>query len=713
MLDPEYLDRAGDMVAGVYGEIEADMLAYLCRLLLDQNIEELGQRGITAVNLLAQSAAPQLMAFIEGHRPDVNEAVRRTVEDAISRSDAADAAAVASATSGSTVAASQTLPRQVELTVRGIAAILERDNVDMAQGALDLWNRCVAEAVTKVNTGAETADTAVHQAVRRMMREGVSTITYRDAETGRQTVTNRIDVAVRRHVRTQLAQDGMRRTLDVCANAGIRLVEVSSHGGARPSHARWQGRVYSLNGETDVDGVRYKDFYSETGYGKVDGLGGANCRHSFGPWVPGAPRMYSPDPEHPSGLPSDEVYRLTQEQRRRERDIRQTKRELAGAQLIADKDASLANIAEVERMKEKLRRQQAGLREHIDKANKLGKAEVLQRAPNREWAGDMPRIRKTDASRRTMKEFMGGDGVKRALKARGVSKAAAQRALSAELKSRNIDPKNWQNLSRANQQSIFKKVLASLKGAKGQVSAPSRTSGAKAIEKSLTGKGLDASHVSGIAKIASGCADKDARRAFETALADLSFDDLNASGGQAFYSPRTRGITLNMTDAAAGFAYRPDKAPYQTFFHECGHYIDHRNGQASVYASQIADLGATAKKEVRKRLNAMKKQKGYGSIDEAKRDLTREVIAIYRTSPDEIGGLSDIIHGATSGTCCDYGLPAHAKSYWKGRWGAHALATETFAHFFECTMANPKALETLKGYLPETYNAFTQMLKGF
>lgn len=461
MLDPEYLDRAGDMVAGVYGEIEADMLAYLCRLLLDQNIEELGQRGITAVNLLAQSAAPQLMAFIEGHRPDVNEAVRRTVEDAISRSDAADAAAVASAASGSTVAASQTLPRQVELTARGIAAILERDNVDMAQGALDLWNRCVAEAVTKVNTGTETADTAVHQAVRRMMREGVSTITYRDAETGRQTVTNRIDVAVRRHVRTQLAQDGMRRTLDVCANAGIRLVEVSSHGGARPSHARWQGRVYSLNGETEVDGVRYKDFYSETGYGKVDGLGGANCRHSFGPWLPGTPRKYEPEPQHPSGLDNDEIYKLTQGQRRRERDIRQTKRELAGAQLIADKDASLANIAEVERLKSKLRGLQEGMRRYIDEANGKGRAPVLQRSPRREWAGDMPKIRKTDASRRTMKEFMDSDGVARTIKARGISKTAAQRAVSEEMKRRGVPSASFQYLSRSTQQDVFKSAMQS------------------------------------------------------------------------------------------------------------------------------------------------------------------------------------------------------------------------------------------------------------
>lgn len=463
MLDPDYLDRAGDMVAAVYGEIEADMLAHLCRLLLDKGAEGLGQRGSTALNLLAQSAAPQLMAFIERHREDANRAVLRTVEDALGRSDRTDLWRMPK---DARDAAGRTLPRQVELTARGIAEILARDNVDMAQGALSLWNRCVAEAAAKVNTGAETAERAIHQSVRRMMREGISTITYRDAETGRQTVVNRIDVAVRRHVRTQIAQDGMRRTLDVCGGVGIRLVEVSSHGGARPSHAKWQGRVYSLDGDVEIDGVCYRDFYRETGYGKVDGLGGANCRHSFGPWIPGTPRMYSPNPDHPSGLPSDEVYRLTQGQRRRERDIRQTKRELAGAQLIADKDASMANIAEVEKLKAKLRGQQDGLRRHIEEANRKGKAAVLQRSPNREWAGDMPRVRKTDASRRTMREFMDGDGVKRALKAKGVSKTAAQKALAEELKAQGLDARSWQHLSKANQRGIFKRALSKLKGTK-------------------------------------------------------------------------------------------------------------------------------------------------------------------------------------------------------------------------------------------------------
>lgn len=390
MLDPEYLDRAGDLVAAVYGEIESDMLAHLCRVLLDEGVEAVGQRGLTALNLLAQGQGAALLGFIEAHRSEVNEAVARTVEDAVERGDRDDARRLG--VDAPLVASLPGRPRQVAMTAQGIAAILERDNVEMAAGALGLWNRCVAEAVTKVNTGAETAERAVHGAVRRMMREGISTVTYRNAETGRQTVTNRIDVAVRRHVRTQLSQDGMRRTLDVCRAAGARLVEVSSHSGARPSHAKWQGRVYSLDGDVTVDGKRYRDFYRETGYGRVDGLGGANCRHSFGPWLPGTPRMYSQNPDHPSGLPSDEVYRLVQGQRRRERGIRQTKRELAGAKLCYERSGEIGDLTEVLRLQDELRRRQADLREFISGANAKGSAPVLQRAPSREWAGDMPRI---------------------------------------------------------------------------------------------------------------------------------------------------------------------------------------------------------------------------------------------------------------------------------------------------------------------------------
>lgn len=479
MLDPDYLNDAGDMVGSVYSEIESEMLEYLCEQLLNQDLEELSQRGMTAINLLAQTHSTELMAIINNHARDVNTAVAKMVVDAIGRSDDADLSAAQVSMATESVMATQ--PRQVQLTIQGIAAILERDNVDMVQGALRSWNQNVSAAVTQVNTGNMTVEQVLRDTVRRMMDEGISTITYRNAETGKQTVTNNIDVAVRRHVRTQLAQDSMRRTIQVCKDADIKLVEVSSHGGARPSHARWQGRVFSLVGEIEIDGVTYKDFYTETGYGAVEGLGGANCRHSFGPWIPGMARSYEPDPEHPSGLSNNEVYEMTQEQRRRERSIRKTKRELKGAQLIADKDPSLQNIAEVERLKMKLGNQQKSMREYIDACNTKGKAFVLQRSPNREWAGDMPKIQKHAVANRTMKDFMDSDGVKRKLKSSGVSKSAARKALSQEIKVRGIDSKNFAMLSKTNQQLIFKDALTRRKPS----DLETRRKGMKPVNESL------------------------------------------------------------------------------------------------------------------------------------------------------------------------------------------------------------------------------------
>lgn len=454
MLDPEYIDQAGDLVGAVYGEIETDMLTYLSRLLLS-NADTVGQRGLTAINLLAQTHAAELLAIIEKHKGAVSVAVAAATSAAIGRSDAADLTALEAAGAAAAAAkAAATLPRQVKLTIQGIAEILERDNVEMATGALDLWNRAVTEAVTKVNTGALTADKAIHGAVRRMMREGITTVQYRDAETGRLTVRNHIDVAVRRHVRTQIAQDGARRTMQVCQDAGIELVEVSSHGGARPSHAKWQGRVYSLHGDVTIDGVRYKDFYRETGYGSVDGLLGANCRHSFGPWIPGTPRMYSPNPEHPSGLSNDEVYALTQKQRAGERAIRQTKRDLAAAELIYDDSDDLNDLAEVLRLKEKLKGQQKKLRDLIADANSRGKADVLQRSPAREWAGDMPKIAKSNASRRTLTEFMKQDATKRAIKGKGLTQAEGAKAIRQELVSRKLTTQGFKAMSKSEQNEL-------------------------------------------------------------------------------------------------------------------------------------------------------------------------------------------------------------------------------------------------------------------
>lgn len=124
---------------------------------------------------------------------------------------------------------------------------------------------------------------------------------------------------------------------------GVSLVLVSSHLGARvtktedyTNHAWWQGKVYHVDwadvfflenkmvakSREEYDG-KYPDFVETTGYGKVDGLCGANCRHNISPYFEGMENLfYKYDSEE-----NKKAYELSQRQRAMERKIRDTKRQ--------------------------------------------------------------------------------------------------------------------------------------------------------------------------------------------------------------------------------------------------------------------------------------------------------------------------------------------------------------------------------------------------
>ena len=108
------------------------------------------------------------------------------------------------------------------------------------------------------------------------------------------------------------------------------LVETTAHSGARPSHARWQGQVFSRSGKSK----KYPDFRRATGYGTGPGLGGWNCRHSFHPYFDGMARTYGAKElkklEAKSITYNGEKlteYEASQRQRYIERQIRRWKRE--------------------------------------------------------------------------------------------------------------------------------------------------------------------------------------------------------------------------------------------------------------------------------------------------------------------------------------------------------------------------------------------------
>lgn len=462
MLTPEDLEKAGELVGSVYADAEAEMLDYLTAKMIDGDIA--GQRSQTAILLLAQSSTQDLRAILDDHGYAIDEAVRKEVGDALRRSDADDLAKIKR---GLGVDLPGITSRQTAATVAGVEDILARHNLQMEQAAKDAFIRCSSEAITMVNTGAMTAEQALHRAVRKLERDGVSIIQYQNAETGAKTVANKLDVAVRRHVRAQIAQDGARMTELRMDEAGIEFVEVSSHAGARPSHQAWEGKVYSRHGRKTVGGVTYEDFRTACHWGDVgDGIYGANCRHSHGPWIPGTPRTYEKDPKHPSGLDNDDIYKLNQKQREMERDIRATKRELRGCEIEYGRTGAFEAQADAAKLKKKLRGQQAKLREHIDTANARCKpgASVLQRSPRREWAGDMPMVKVPAISGRKIDDVLGMPSVAKKIEGAGTSKTRLRAQLISELKDDGLAPQSFRWLTAKQQGGFLRRALDKLTG---------------------------------------------------------------------------------------------------------------------------------------------------------------------------------------------------------------------------------------------------------
>lgn len=170
------------------------------------------------------------------------------------------------------------------------------------------------QAYLQVASGAYSYDQAVTNAIRKLAKEGLGEVTY---PTG---AKRSVEAAVRVAVRTSVAQNALKCEEDMLNDMDINLVEVSSHLGARPSHAVWQGKIYWRN---HPEG-NYENFYEATGYGTATGLGGYNCRHQFYPFFgEGDEQTYY----HIDETKNEQFYQMEQQQRALERKMRKWDRE--------------------------------------------------------------------------------------------------------------------------------------------------------------------------------------------------------------------------------------------------------------------------------------------------------------------------------------------------------------------------------------------------
>ena len=190
------------------------------------------------------------------------------------------------------------------------------------------FERTLDVAWGKVATGAFDYKTAVKQAVDSLADE-MPEITYPSGH------TDSLEVAARRAVLTGVNQTAGKLQEARMGEMNVEFVETSAHGGARPSHAEWQGRRFHRGGAVDYLGKHYPDFEQATGYGTGAGLCGWNCRHTFFAVFPelGDPPTWTEESLQELNARNIEYngklytqYEVNQMQRARERNVRKWKK---------------------------------------------------------------------------------------------------------------------------------------------------------------------------------------------------------------------------------------------------------------------------------------------------------------------------------------------------------------------------------------------------
>lgn len=348
MLAPDYLDHAPDRLVLLFQQVEDDILRDVAR-------------RISKMDTMTSTANWQLWRYeqTEALRQDVvkklarytgkSEAeIRRLMQEAATRAmEAEDKIYYHYGKEPTPFAENATLQALLNAGYQQTAGTFHNLTATTANTVSGQFEAALDRAHLKVSSGAFDYKSAVKSAV-----DGLAdTMKYVTYPTGH---TDTLEVAARRAVLTGVNQTGAKLQVARADEMGVAFFETTAHGGARPSHAEWQGRQFHRGGAVDYMGKHYPDFEAATGYGTGAGLCGWNCRHTFFAIFPelGAPPAWTQeslealnarDIEYNGGRYTR--YEISQMQRARERAVRKYKRRyLAEDAAGADTTASAVKL---------------------------------------------------------------------------------------------------------------------------------------------------------------------------------------------------------------------------------------------------------------------------------------------------------------------------------------------------------------------------------
>lgn len=244
----------------------------------------------------------------------------------------------------------QPLPLKQNESIKQImnATILRTSNnlqnlaMTTANTAQTQFINAMNNAYMYVSTGVKSYTSAIIDEIRNLSSQGAM-IEYPSG------ARRSLESAIRTNVVTAVNQNCGKLQELRADEVGCDLMELSAYSGARPEHAKWQGKIVSRSGKRGYLSLR------DIGYGEVTGFKGVNCHHDWYPYFEGSTRTYTnkqlKDWQNEKVTYNGQqisVYDATQIQRKIERQIRQDKKDLRAQQAILTSNNKEIKIEEVE-----------------------------------------------------------------------------------------------------------------------------------------------------------------------------------------------------------------------------------------------------------------------------------------------------------------------------------------------------------------------------
>ena len=216
------------------------------------------------------------------------------------------------------------------------------------------YRQVLTESTTATVTGLMTHADAVESAMYRVVDKGLPT-NLTDKAGRNWSLEGYTRMVVNTTVNRTFSEVRLQRMSDF----GMHLALMSAHPNSRPACAPIQGHVVNLVSPSDPDFDPHYDSIFNHGYGEPSGTQGINCRHILFPYEPGVSDNHQPQYDPDEAIKNG---KLVQQQRARERAIRDAKKRLAVAKQLGDDQM-------VSQTKTLLRARQAKLRQFISDTN--------------------------------------------------------------------------------------------------------------------------------------------------------------------------------------------------------------------------------------------------------------------------------------------------------------------------------------------------------